>query len=243
MSRTCRIFEVSERLQERDLIKMSDHDRTDNMDLPEVTQEDRTCMISAGAWFRAKDRAFTPGDPVSDWLQTEAEIDANVRTVSAQRRWAEYETDRHLRWSVADRFPGDTPADTDAVMSAIDAVASQMTEAEGYDPAVVSRVADTFRKDIANWTHAHHEHPEEQRLVLGKWQERGQVLLHTARASADDVRKWFSDKVDHYRTYYAGEVVPPGGYLCVNCQTCQEIANTAHLRPCGNCYQTHFRRL
>ena len=221
---------------------MSDHDRNENTDLPEVSEEDRTRMISAGAWFRAKDRAFGPGDTVSDWLQSEAEVDANVKTVSAERRWVEYEADRHLRWSVADRFSGDIPSDAGAVMSVIDTVAAQMADAEGYDPAVVSRVTNTFRKDVANWAHEHREHHEEQGLVLGKWQERGQVLLHTARASVDDIRKWFSDKVDQYRTYHAGEVVPPGGYLCSNCHTRQEIANTAHLRPCGNCYQTHFRR-
>ncbi len=221
---------------------MSENERLDKIDYPEVSEEERARMISAGAWFRAKERAFGPGDPVEDWLQAEAEVDSSVQLVTTERRWAEAEADRHLRWSVGDRFSGNTPTDTAAILSAIDAIEQQMADSGNYDPLVVAKVARTFRKDVASWANEHREQSEEKTLLLGKWQERGRVLLHNARLSVDDLRQWFSDKWEHYRVYHSGEVVPPGGYDCTNCHTRNEMANTGHLGPCSNCYQTRFHR-
>ena len=41
-----------------------------------VTAEDREKMISLAAYVRAERRGFVGGDPVVDWLDAEAEIDA-----------------------------------------------------------------------------------------------------------------------------------------------------------------------
>jgi hypothetical protein len=223
---------------------MDENERPDSKARPEVSEEDRVSMISAGAWFRAKERAFGPGDSVDDWLQAEAQVDASVKTSSTDRRWTEYEADRHLRWSVGDRFSTQGPSDTGAILGAIEAVAEQMVESEDYDPAVVRKVATTFRKDVANWAHDHPEGDEgqEQGMLLGSWQERGRVFLRTARAAVDDWRQWFADYLDEYRTYHSGEVAPPGGYTCVNCQTRQELEHSGHLGPCPNCYHTRFRK-
>ena len=38
--------------------------------------EDRQHMISTAAYYRAERRGFNGGDPVQDWLDAEAEIDA-----------------------------------------------------------------------------------------------------------------------------------------------------------------------
>jgi choline dehydrogenase-like flavoprotein len=37
---------------------------------------DRESMIAEAAYYRAERRGFDGGDPVSDWLEAEAEIDA-----------------------------------------------------------------------------------------------------------------------------------------------------------------------
>jgi hypothetical protein len=223
---------------------MDENERPDSEIRPEVSEEDRVSMISAGAWFRAKERAFGPGDPVVDWLQAEAQVDTSVKTASADRRWTEYEADRHLRWSVGDRFSSQGPADTGAILSAIEAVAEQMVESEDYDPAVVHKVANTFRKDVANWAHDHpgDDHEQGQGMLLGSWQERGHVFLQTAWEAVDDWRQWFTGYLEECRIYRSGEVVPPGGYTCVNCQTRQEVEHSGHLGPCPNCYHTRFRR-
>ena len=38
--------------------------------------EERRHMIETAAYFHAQKRGFTGGDPVMDWLEAEAEIDA-----------------------------------------------------------------------------------------------------------------------------------------------------------------------
>ena len=43
-----------------------------------VSAEDRRRMIAEAAWHRAVARGFTNGDPVSDWLEAEREIDSRL---------------------------------------------------------------------------------------------------------------------------------------------------------------------
>lgn len=40
-----------------------------------VTAEERHAMIAVAAYLRAENRGFVGGDPASDWLAAEAEID------------------------------------------------------------------------------------------------------------------------------------------------------------------------
>jgi hypothetical protein len=41
-----------------------------------VTAEERARMVAEAAYFRAQSRGFRNGDPVRDWAEAEAEIDA-----------------------------------------------------------------------------------------------------------------------------------------------------------------------
>jgi hypothetical protein len=43
---------------------------------PSVSTEERAHMIAEAAYFRAQRRGFRNGDPVRDWAEAEAEIDA-----------------------------------------------------------------------------------------------------------------------------------------------------------------------
>jgi DUF2934 family protein len=43
---------------------------------PAVSTEERAHMIAEAAYFRAQRRGFRNGDPVRDWAEAEAEIDA-----------------------------------------------------------------------------------------------------------------------------------------------------------------------
>jgi hypothetical protein len=43
-----------------------------------LIQERRESMIAEAAYFRAERRGFQDGDPVADWLEAEAEINAQV---------------------------------------------------------------------------------------------------------------------------------------------------------------------
>ncbi len=46
-----------------------------------LSLEKRHCMIAEAAYFRAECRRFQGGDPVADWLEAEAEIEAKLRKV------------------------------------------------------------------------------------------------------------------------------------------------------------------
>jgi len=41
-----------------------------------VSPEERYRMVSEAAYFRAKQRGFVGGDPTTDWMEAEAEVDA-----------------------------------------------------------------------------------------------------------------------------------------------------------------------
>jgi hypothetical protein len=208
-----------------------------------VSDHERERMVAAGAWFRAERRGFHDGDPVSDWLDAEAEIDGSVERATNEGRWAEYEADRRLRWSVADRFDGREPASTGQILTVIDEVVEDMLEAGDHDPNVLDKVATTFRKDVANWA----EHGSEQSgitgTLLGAWQEGGKVFLEQTRSKLEDWRERLLTYMEDHRTYYSGEVVAPGGFACVECGTRQEMEHSGHLGPCANCYNTRFRRI
>jgi hypothetical protein len=44
----------------------------------EVSQEELRKLISEAAYFRAKQRGFTPGYELEDWIQAEAEVMSRV---------------------------------------------------------------------------------------------------------------------------------------------------------------------
>jgi DNA anti-recombination protein RmuC len=41
-------------------------------------------MIADAAYFRAERRGFNSGDPVADWLEAEAEVDARLREMGSK---------------------------------------------------------------------------------------------------------------------------------------------------------------
>jgi hypothetical protein len=44
----------------------------------ELSPESRHDMIKAAAYFRAEKRGFQGGDPISDWLLSEQEVDSTL---------------------------------------------------------------------------------------------------------------------------------------------------------------------
>jgi hypothetical protein len=208
-----------------------------------VSDQERERMVAAGAWLRAEHRGFRDGDPVTDWLDAEAEVDGSVGRTTNEERWAEYEADRRLRWSVADRFSGREPASTDQTLSVIDEVLDDMLEAGDHDPKVLAKVATTFRKDVANWAEQDSDQSGITGTLLGAWQERGKVFLERKRSRMEDWRERMLTYMEDHRTYYSGEVVAPGGFVCAECGTRQEMEHRGHLGPCAHCYNTRFQRI
>jgi hypothetical protein len=55
-----------------------------------VSADQRQQMIAEAAYFRAERRGFDRGDPLEDWCEAEAEVDARLRELA----------DEHLRGSI-----------------------------------------------------------------------------------------------------------------------------------------------
>jgi len=45
---------------------------------PIITEEQRQAMVSERAYFKAERRGFVGGDPIQDWCEAEAEVDALI---------------------------------------------------------------------------------------------------------------------------------------------------------------------
>ena len=50
----------------------------------EITLEERHRMVAEAAYYKAKERNFKTGDPKSDWLKAEMEIDAHLNKSKQQ---------------------------------------------------------------------------------------------------------------------------------------------------------------
>lgn len=50
----------------------------------EISLEERHRMVAEAAYFKAKERNFAKGDPKSDWLTAEMEIDAYLNESKQQ---------------------------------------------------------------------------------------------------------------------------------------------------------------
>lgn len=48
-----------------------------------VSEDQRRRMIADTAYFRAERRGFDGGDPVADWIEAEAEVDARLRAAGS----------------------------------------------------------------------------------------------------------------------------------------------------------------
>lgn len=52
----------------------------------EITAEEKLKMIAEAAYFRAERRGFVGGNPAEDWIAAEAEVEARLSQLSAQKK-------------------------------------------------------------------------------------------------------------------------------------------------------------
>jgi len=57
-----------------------------------VSAERRLQMIAEAAYFRAEERGFHGGDPVTDWVDAEAEVDTRIRRMEYEHLLERLET-------------------------------------------------------------------------------------------------------------------------------------------------------
>ncbi len=50
----------------------------------EISAEERYRMIAEAAYYRAVKRGFAGGDTVNDWLEAQAEVDAELASIQRQ---------------------------------------------------------------------------------------------------------------------------------------------------------------
>jgi chromosome segregation ATPase len=54
-----------------------------------VSAGQRRQMIAEAAYFRAERRGFDAGDPIKDWMEAEAEVDARLKASDEEDHWLE----------------------------------------------------------------------------------------------------------------------------------------------------------
>ena len=110
-----------------------------------LTPEARRSMIAEAAFLKSRQRDY-PGDPVADWLQAEAEIDAAVaqycQSVDQDRDFSAYRRFRSEVLRILEK--AEATVNVDTVAQALDNVREQFRQMGEFVPAAVDR-PDAFR--------------------------------------------------------------------------------------------------
>lgn len=211
-----------------------------------VTPEQRWRMIAEAAYYRAERHGFD-GDPVSDWLAAEAEIDRMLGGQASEREREELAAYSRLREEVKrilEEARGTINADT--IRQAVDRAGRELRDAGGYAAGTVNRVLDALRKDLASTGEkmgSRAEAASERANDLFEiWKDRGSSFLAQTAKAVSDWLEGVGGKLER-RTYRAGEMTYGGVLECTACGERLELDQPAHLPECPKCGGSEFRRI
>jgi hypothetical protein len=115
------------------------------------TSEERHRMIETAAYYRAKKRGFSDGDPVKDWLEAEGEIEASFKhpdeTDSSKQEHAAYQRMRAEFKKILAGTKDTINADT--ISQAFDRSGKELKALGKFVPATVDRAAKKLKQEVA----------------------------------------------------------------------------------------------
>jgi len=115
------------------------------------TLEERHRMIETAAYYRAKKRGFSDGDPVKDWLEAEGEIEASFKhpdeTDSSKQERAAYQRMRAEFKKILAGTKDTINADT--ISQAFDRSGRELKELGKFVPATVDRAGKRLKHEVA----------------------------------------------------------------------------------------------
>jgi hypothetical protein len=115
------------------------------------TLEERHRMIETAAYYRAKKRGFSDGDPVKDWLEAEGEIEASFKhpdeTDSSKQEHAAYQRMRAEFKKILAGTKDTINADT--ISQAFERSAKELKALGSFVPASVDRAGKILKQEVA----------------------------------------------------------------------------------------------
>lgn len=211
-----------------------------------VTPEQRWRMIAEAAYYQAERRGFG-GDPVSDWLEAEAEIDRMLAGRAFEREKEELAAYARLREEVKrilEEARGTVNADT--IRQAVDRAGRELRDVGGYAAGTVNKVLAALRKDLASTGEkmgSRAEAATERASDLFEiWKDRSSTFLAQAAKAVSDWLEGVGGRLER-RTYRAGEMTYGGVLECTSCGERLVLDQPAHLPECPKCRGSEFRRI
>ncbi len=211
-----------------------------------VTPEQRRRMIAEAAYYRAERHGFG-GDPVSDWLEAEAEIDRMLAGRASDREKEELAAYSRLREEVKrilEEARGTVNADT--IRQAIDRAGKELKDAGGYATGTVNRVLDALRKDLASTGEKMGARAgavsERASDLFEIWKDRSSTFLAQAAKGISDWLEGVGGRLER-RTYRTGEMTYGGVLECTSCGERLVLDHPAHLPECPKCRGSEFHRI
>ena len=207
--------------------------------------EERQRMIAEAAYYIAARRGFNGGDPASDWLAAEREINRLMPLPGQQKtELAAYEKLRSELNSVLAGIRGTVTADS--LHNAYETSVAKITQAGGYATDTMLKVGGMIRKDIAHATAQ--MGPEWKKFsahtadMFSVWADRGSAFLGTAEKAVGDWLQRVGTRTEQ-QIYQSGEVTYGGKLECTACGKQLELTTAAHIPLCPACRGREFRRL
>ena len=202
-------------------------------------------MIAEAAYYIAARRGFNGGDPASDWLAAEREINRLMPPPAQQKtELAAYEK---LRSELNGMLAGIRDTVTaDSLRHAYDTSVAKITDAGGYAADTMLKVGGMIRKDIANATAqmgpGWKKFSAHTADMFSVWADRGSAFLGTAEKAVGDWLQKAGTRTEH-QVYQSGEVTYGGKLECTACGKQLELATAAHIPLCPACRGREFRRI
>jgi hypothetical protein len=132
-------------------------------------------MIADAAYFRAEQRGFQGGDPLRDWLQAEAEVDARLRRSGGKDHVAELDEKLAIVNEKLRTF-----------RKKVSGMKTDVREEWAYDVDKLAKLRDRFRKR------------------LKEIQAQGELATEKSKAQADKIWQEISGLIDRVSARKSG---------------------------------------
>jgi hypothetical protein len=211
----------------------------------QLTDQERRRLIAENAYFRALSRGFEGGDPLSDWLAAEREINRLLPGPKQQKE--EQAVYDKLRAMLRERLAAvreNVTADT--VREALDKARANLRDAGGHTVDTIDKVAGTIEKDIAAVVYrmgpAWESLSAKTSGLFEVWKDRGGAFLGQASSALGAWLRQAGERLQH-PVYRTGELADAGTFECRACGERVVLETVAHLPVCSRCRKTEFRRV
>lgn len=210
-----------------------------------ITSQDRQHMIAEAAYYIAARRGFNGGDPVTDWIEAERQINRVLPSPKQQKEeLAAYEKFRSELTTRLAALRGTVNAGN--IQHAFDTALEKIRTAGVYATDTISKVTNTTKKDMANLVP--HMGPGWEKYsaktadLFEAWRDRGSSYIASAATAVGEWLRQAGAKAER-QVYRSGEVTYGGMLECTACKKRITMETAAHVPLCPACRNAEFHRV